>query len=93
MSDFKELIERSYEAIKARGLITDETIESQFWLKMKEELSEIAGSFEDGPDRYIEECVDLATVCIMQVHHLGYDFIKEFEKCIEKNEKRANEPG
>ena len=38
---------------------------------------------------YMEEITDIATVCFMQVKHLGYDPIKEFEKIVLKNEKRA----
>jgi hypothetical protein len=85
----KDLIKRSYNAIKGRGLIKQDTIESEFFLKMKEELIEIVAAYGNEKD-YIEECVDLATVCIMQVEHLGYDFIKEFEKVVIKNESRAN---
>jgi predicted RNA-binding protein with EMAP domain len=87
MTQINELIERSYSAIRKRGLITDDTIESEFFLKMKEELSEIAGAFGD-EKHYIEECIDLATVCFMQIKHLGYDPIKEFEKVVIKNENR-----
>lgn len=36
-----------------------------------------------------EELTDLATVCIMQCKHLGYDFIEEFEKVLKKNQERA----
>lgn len=86
----EQLINRSYEAIKARGLIKDDTIESEFFLKMKEELIEISSSFGD-EKHYIEECTDLATVCFMQIMHLGYNPIEEFEKCVLKNERRAKE--
>jgi NTP pyrophosphatase (non-canonical NTP hydrolase) len=85
----KSLIERSYKAIKDRGLITTDTIEWEFFLKMKEELIEVCNAYQENEDRYIEEVVDLATVCIMQIHHLGYDFEKEFEKVVVKNEKRV----
>ena len=90
MEDFNKLIERSYLAIKERGLIKNDTIESEFYLKMKEELLEICNSFLESKERYIEECIDLATVCLMQVYHLGFDVSEQFIKVIEKNEKRAN---
>lgn len=84
----KQLIERSYKAIRARGLITDSTQNSEFIAKMQEELQEATiAMFEDD---YIEELTDLATVCIMQIRHLGYDFENEFEKVVLKNESRAN---
>ena len=82
----KKLIERSYEAIKARGLIDENTTREDFEDKMSEELFEVKTSH---PKNYIEECVDLATVCIMQICHLGYDVEKEFEKVVIKNEKRS----
>ena len=86
----KKLIKRSYKAIKERGLITDETTNEEFRDKMNEELIECI--FSDmgrhQPD-YIAEVTDLATVCIMQIHHLGYDFETEFKKVVEKNEARA----
>jgi len=87
----EQLINRSYEAIKARGLITDYTPDLEFRNKMIEEWQECvcAGNIGD-KESYISEVTDLATVCIMQIHHLGYNFINEFEKVVEKNEIRAN---
>ena len=90
----EQLINRSYEAIKKRGLIKDNTCKKDFIDKMHEELWEIQLSFMDSfgknkEQHYIEECIDLATVCFMQVLHLGYDPIKEFEKVVIKNEKRC----
>jgi len=90
----KKLIERSYKAIKARGLIKEDTTCEDFYNKMCEELREaqltqMDGFGQDSESHYIEECIDLATVCFMQVLHLGYNPIKEFEKVVIKNEERA----
>ena len=95
----KELIERSYEAIKGRGLIDEDTRPKEFLDKMEEELLEandiVFGINNIAPgldvESYVEECTDLATVCIMQLRHLGIDFEKEFEKVVLKNELRAKE--
>jgi len=87
---FEQLLYRSYLAIEKRGLITPETIESEFFLKMKEELSEIASAFNESKPRYVEECIDLATVCFMQIINLGFDPIEEFEKVVIKNENRTD---
>jgi len=95
----KDLIKRSYEAIKQRGLIKEDTHEYEFFDKIEEEFHEVDDAVnlycsfmtKSDKDRYIEELTDLATVCIMQIHHLGYDFEKEFEKVVLKNEKRAKE--
>ena len=101
---FKQLLNRSYQAIVNRGLITPKTKPYEFIDKINEEVAEVEEclSLEVSPDeyidyeienkdRYVEELTDLATVCIMQIHHLGYDFEKEFEKVVLKNERRANE--
>jgi hypothetical protein len=83
----KELIERSYKAIRDRGLIDENTNKYHFLLKMDDELSEVfdAKSF----DEFIHETTDLMTVCTMALTHFGFDPIKEFKKVVEKNEKRA----
>ncbi|MFX1295598.1 MAG: hypothetical protein ACFFD2_12205 [Promethearchaeota archaeon] len=88
--DMKELIKRSLEAIKKRGLIDKNTTDIDFYEKMYEELIEfneerILGNIEN----MIEECIDLITVGIMFIEIMGYDFIEEFEKVVIKNEKRA----
>ena len=91
---FKQLINRSYQAIVNRGLITKTTQKAQFIIKLKEELQEVVDAYileDKTEDDYAEELTDLATVCIMQLTHLGYDFEEEFKKCVEKNERRAKE--
>lgn len=82
----KDLIERSYQSIVNRGLISKETTRSDFNLKMREELLEL--SCAECEDDYIEEVTDLMTVCINQLVHIGRDPIKEFEKVVLKNESR-----
>ena len=88
----KDLISRSYAAILKRGKITDKTTKTEFNDKMFDEWLEVDTEiYVNGAEKsYIEECVDLATVCIMQIHHLGYDFEKEFEKVVIKNETRKD---
>ena len=96
----EKLIKRSYKALQKRGCITNKTTIDEFLEKITEEFDEAYTANEHiNHDLYkyqmkyfklyIEEMVDLATVCIMSIHHLGYDFIEEFEKCVIKNEKRA----
>ena len=74
-----------------RGLINSRTTRMDFIKKIDEESNEIKEAYYKSmpQNRYIEELTDLATVCIMQIHHLGSDFIEEFEKGVIKNEKRA----
>ena len=85
----KKLIKRSYHAIRKRGFITDSTTKMEFIEKIYEEYDEVLQAWHSNVDTfYIEELTDLATVVILQIHHLGYDFIEEFKKCIIKNETR-----
>lgn len=87
----KDLIERSYEAIKKRGLINKKTKPLDFCKKISEEYIEfvLAGKFES-KEREIEECIDFITAGVMYLHHFGYDFVKEFEKVVIKNEARED---
>lgn len=87
----RKLINRSYQAVLDRGLIKAKTERGEFVSKMDEELNEIKEAYYKRmpQSRYIEELTDLATVCIMQIEHLGGDFIEEFEKVVLKNEDRA----
>ncbi len=93
MKDFNELIERSYTAIRARGLISNKTTIKDFRDKFKEEYEEMEEArILDNEVSYIEESIDLITVKIMELKHiLNIDFVREFEKCIIKNEERAKQ--
>ena len=85
----KKLIKRSYHAIRKRGFITDDTTKKEFIDKIFEEYYEsLKAYFHESEEEYIKELSDLATVVILQIHHLGYDIIEEFKKCIIKNETR-----
>ena len=86
----KDLIIRSYKAIHERGLIDSSTNIDAFIDKMQEEIEEINNAyFVSNGDSLFDEVTDLMTVCIMTLHHHGFDPVKEFEKCVLKNEKRA----
>ena len=87
----KDLIERSYQSIRKRGLINEDTTNSNFVEKMFDKCSEIEDElYKHNPEsKYIEEVTELANVCILQIRHLGYDFESEFEKVIIKNENRS----
>jgi hypothetical protein len=96
MKDFNKLIQRSYEAIKARGLINENTLIIDFTDKMQEELKEIKELLDQkgtlkfkNIKKFAEEVNDLRTVCVMCLNHYGFNPIDEFEKGVIKNEKRA----
>ena len=92
----KKLIERSYEAIKQRGLITDKTTRKDFVSKMLEEDNEYFNEFLDSIIEVqalspfeLQELIQSITVRIMYLRHLGYDFVHHFEEEVKSNEKRA----
>ena len=91
----KKLIQRSYNAIRKRGLIKDETSIQEFVSKMIEEDSEFMQLYierchdiQNLSRDEISELIDSITVRVMLLHHLGYDFETEFEKIVIKNESR-----
>jgi len=88
----EQLINKSYQAIVDRGLITSTTKKTEFVNKLKEEVFECEMALlNHDKDNYIEELTDVATVAIMQLTNLGCNFIDEFEKCVLKNEQRAKD--
>lgn len=87
----KDLIERSYQAIRKRGKIKDSTKDHEFIDKMSEELKELKYAHKlDFRQGVIAETVDLASVCINFLKHKGIDFEKEFETCIKYQETRKD---
>ena len=87
--DVNQLVNRSYAAIRARGLITDQTTNRNFQEKIAEELLESARTKDSY--KYACELIDTATVCLMNVKHLGFDVQQLMIEVIRKNEKRAQE--
>ncbi|MCP4987272.1 MAG: hypothetical protein GY928_14835 [Colwellia sp.] len=96
----KDLYKRGYKAVVKRGLINPGTSPDEFFEKLHEEFREVFEALADyndskndnrkkERDHYIEELVDLMTVCVNQMIHLGYNPEKEYLKVIEKNERRA----
>jgi hypothetical protein len=96
-----DLIRKSFGVEVKRCNIKRDTSRDKFILKILEEYNE--ASFENdklkmfkyitGKDNDItplkDEVVDIARTAINFVTFLGYDFVKEFEACIIKNENRC----
>jgi len=86
----KELINRNYESIVARGLIQPHTANGEFLRKIREEYEELWQAVIHGlPGDAKEEASDIILVCMNMLHHMGADVEKELIKNIEKNERRA----
>ena len=87
----KDLIERSYLAIRKRGLIKDDTCPDEFYEKIWEEFKEFEEAFLYGSkNSEVEELTDMINAGILYLKHQGYDFLKEFEKVVIKNETRKD---
>lgn len=89
MDKFEKLLNRSFEAIKGRGLINDKTTLDDFFDKILEESKEVLEAKYDKDLK--EELNDLSTVCQMCIMWMDGNPIEEFEKGVIKNEKRAKE--
>jgi len=96
----RDLIDRFYMAIQQRGLINKETTSHDFMAKLREEMAEVEvewrkaifiNNIDDPDDPFYDEIVDVIGVCINLLTYCDIDFIEAFEKCVNRNEKRAIE--
>ena len=88
----EQLIKRSYESIKARGLIEKDTPRASFEAKILEEFTELMEAFIFNDSIAIRnESTDLINTLLNFQYHHGIDSEKELIKCIEKQEKRAKD--
>ena len=92
----KDLIERSYEAIKDRGLINKDTLIIDFVNKLKEEVSEIEELCDKNGlvrfvdmEKFLNEWSDAMSVCFNFFTHYSVDIENIFKSNVEKNETRA----
>ena len=83
----KNLIERNYQSIVDRGLITPTTSIREFWMKLEEEVQEFIEA-ESVKNRN-EELADIILVCFNIAKHYNIDIEKELVNKIIKNELRA----
>lgn len=91
-----KLEKQHYEAIKERGLITEETTIYDFLKKVREEYNELNRElYLDAFETYglreetIQECVDLVQVIKNMLHHNGVDYNKALKKNVEIQLERA----
>lgn len=86
----QDLINRSYQAIVERGLITPETTWEDFNEKIKEEFQEMQVEYEDGNfEAYVHESLDLVATIFNFIKNNGWNPINGFEDIVLKNEERA----
>lgn len=92
------LIKRHYYATSKRGFINPDTNMIEFTDKMMEEYGELKKaitnnlfgelSFQVISSDIAHEIVDLAAVCINMLTHYGLDFMEEYKKNVEYQERR-----
>ena len=96
----KYLIQKNYDSIVKRGLITPDTNAFEFIDKIKEETSELEvelNKLKASPmarkehfDRINEELADVILTALNMAKHFDVDIEKEMVKKIEINSKRTN---
>ena len=86
----KEIIEKNYQSIVDRGLITPTTTIQDFVDKIKEEVHEleIENEFGTYKDMKVELC-DIILTCLNFAKHFNIEIEYELKKKIRINEQRA----
>ena len=85
-----QLLERNFKAVVDRGLITPETCDVDFFLKLKEEVEEVATEIINGDHYAMErEIVDCLITCSNWLIHSGANMPYLLVQNAIKNEERA----
>ena len=92
MNNLQSIIERNYESVVKRGLITDETTIMEFIQKMQEEYHEFyesVMSYGIHDKRTKEELADYLLSGLCLAKHLNIDIESELNRKIDINFERA----
>jgi NTP pyrophosphatase (non-canonical NTP hydrolase) len=84
----KNLIHFNYEATKNRGLITKETTQRDFVLKLAEEVGEFEDAALNDCGDFNHELADIILVCFNIASHYSIDIEQQLLKNITKNLNR-----
>ena len=85
-----QLLERNFKAVVDRGLITTETCDVDFFIKLKEEVEEVATEIiNDDQDALDREIVDCFITCSNWLIHRGANIPYLLAQNAIKNEERA----
>lgn len=86
----EKIIKRNYEAVVKRGLITPDTKDKDFLLKLEEETEECVDAyFHRTEEDLFNEIGDVITVCCNWLYHKGVDIEILLEQIARKNEGRS----
>lgn len=93
----KQLLIQHYEAIKQRGLISENTTLDQFIIKLNEEFLEVFNAYTDDclentipSDSLIYEMTDLVMVVLNCFQHFGIDFEEQLRINLKKQNHRIH---
>jgi len=85
----KDLIERNYKSIVKRGLINNNTTETEFVMKLQEEVQEFIEALYYGTTQESsEELADVILVCLNFAKHYDINIESELINKIKTNETR-----
>jgi len=83
-----EIARRNYEATVKRGLINEFTRKNDFFLKMYEEVTELAQTTNEKDEAM--ELGDVISTCLTFAYHFNIDIMKSLENMVIKNENRKD---
>lgn len=92
---FNEIVEQNYQAVKSRGLITNETDFYDFMEKLEEETKELGFAqlnkeCSDVAKKHFEsELIDCISVFLNMAKHYNINIIEGLKNNVDKNWERA----
>jgi len=90
MNKLSHIINRNYNSIIERGLITKHTTKEDFLNKLIEESSEVSEAIDKKDDENLsEELADVILTVLNFAKHYDIDIENELNKKIKKNYERA----
>lgn len=84
----KDLIERNYKSIIKRNLINENTRESDFIIKLQEEVKEFIEANNYNLPNEMDEVADIILVCLNYARHYNVDIEQVLKEKITFNENR-----
>lgn len=96
-SEFQNLVNQNYQAVRDRGLINDETDFYDFMEKLEEETQELSMEVIPMNDsisilnrkRFASELIDCISVLLNMAKHYNIDVIDGLKENIIKNQEKA----
>jgi len=88
----KKIIEDNYQSIVDRGFICPLTTGADFFVKLREETTELIDAYySHDEDGIKEELADVIMVCLNMAKHYDFDIEQQIKDKIEINKQRAKD--